>query len=99
MRAIVLAGLLLIAAGPRAAAATDPAPPTLAEAPQGAAPAVIAGALGPIPPDPPRNEEYSHGGYTLFLLRSLLSVATLSVVVISGFGARLQRLAGRIVGW
>ncbi|HYV86363.1 MAG TPA: M48 family metallopeptidase [Patescibacteria group bacterium] len=104
MRVIVLAGLLLIAAGARAAAATDPAPSdpassTVAGAPQGAAPAVIAGALGPIPPDPPLNEEYAHGGYTLFLLRSLLSVATLSIIVISGFAARLQRLAGRITRW
>jgi STE24 endopeptidase len=60
------------------------------------APSLIAGALGPIPPDPPRNEEYAHGGYALFFARSLFSVVVLSMVVMSGFGARLQALVARI---
>jgi len=59
-------------------------------------PSMIDGALGPIPPDPPLNEEYAHGGYALFIVRSLFSVVLLSIVVLSGFGARLQALAGRI---
>ena len=59
-------------------------------------PAMIDGALGPIPPDPPRNEEYAHGGYAFFIGRSLFSVVILSMIVMTGFGARLQVLAGRI---
>lgn len=58
-------------------------------------PSMIDGALGPIPPDPPRNEEYAHGGYAFFIVRSLFSVVILSIVVRSRFGARLQIVAGR----
>jgi Zn-dependent protease with chaperone function len=98
MRGLVLAGLMLFAAGPRSfvAATPGPAPLPQAEASPTAAPAVITGALGPIPSDPPRNEEYAHGGYALFLTRGLLSMVVLSFVVISGFGASLERLAGRV---
>src|SRR5882672_8784474 len=101
MRRAVLIGLLLCASGACAfaAAGPDPGASMPSKTTVESAPAMIDGALGPIPPDPPRNEEYAHGGYTLFLLRSLLSVATLSIVVMSGFGARLQRLASRITRW
>ena len=92
----ILAGLLLAAAGARpcAAAVSDVGARTLPAA--DGAPSVIDGALGPIPPDPPRNEEYAHGGYALFLARSLFSVVVLSIIVASGFAARLQTLAARI---
>jgi STE24 endopeptidase len=69
--------------------------PAASRAPAENPPSMIDGALGPIPPDPPLNEEYAHGGYALFIVRSLFSVVVLSIVVLSGFGARLQVLAGR----
>ncbi len=100
----ILAGLLLAVAGARPCAAAGADAGTVAgpdasarsQPPTDGATSVIAGALGPIPPDPPRNEEYAHGGYALFLARSLFSVVVLSIIVMSGFGARLQTLAGRI---
>jgi STE24 endopeptidase len=100
----VLVGLLLAAAGGSSFAAAGNGAGSDAGSDAGArpqppadgAPSVIDGALGPIPPDPPRNEEYAHGGYALFLARSLFSIVTLSIIVMSGFAARLQALAGRI---
>jgi STE24 endopeptidase len=51
----------------------------------------VEGALGEVPPDEPRMEAYSHGGYVLSLVDALWGMALLAVIVFSGLGAWLQR--------
>jgi Zn-dependent protease with chaperone function len=85
------------------APSTAGAPPT-AEAPPAAdsqpaaeaPPALVENALGPPPPDDPKNEAYAHGGYLLFALNTLFSCALLWVILATGFSARMQRWAERI---
>ena len=97
----VALGLLALLAAPGPAAGQDaPAAPApgggevaaAAEAP----PALAEGALDAIPPDGPRMESYSHGGYVLFFADALWGLGLLAVIVFSGMGAWLQRLVERV---
>lgn len=60
------------------------------------APVLMPDPLGPVPPDPPRNEAYAHGGYLLFFVGTFWSIAVLLFIVRSGLGARLQSVAERV---
>ena len=57
-------------------------------------PALIADALGEVPPDDPKMESYSHGNYTLYLVHAVWSAGLLAIIVFSGFAATLRRWAG-----
>jgi len=57
---------------------------------------VIENALDGVPPDEPRMEAYSHGGYVLRLVDFLWGIALLSVIVFSGLGGYLQHLVERV---
>lgn len=61
-----------------------------------ATPELMPDPLGPVPPDDARTEAYAHGGYALFFIGTLWSLAVLLVVVASGFGARLQQVSERV---
>jgi len=71
-------------AGP-ASAAPETVPPKMSENP-----------LGPIPPDDPRMESYSHGGYVLYAIGTIWGLLLLALFVGSGFGVWMQRLAERV---
>ena len=57
-------------------------------------PALIANALGQIPPDDPKMESYSHGNYVLYVIDAVWTAGLLAIIVFSGFAARLRRWAG-----
>ena len=94
--------LLVLLGWSRAAAQGAAAPAGQApEAATGAAageegpPALVENPLGEVPPDDPGMESYSHGNYLLSLVDILWSAGFLAIVVFSGFGATLQRWAGK----
>lgn len=92
--AILLFGALFpsearaVAPGGAAAAGTGAIEP--------AAPAMSENPLGPIPPDDPRMEAYSHGGQVLYAVGTVWGLALLALIVATGFGAWLQGLAERM---
>jgi len=57
-------------------------------------PALIADALGEVPPDDPKMESYSHGNYMLYLVDAVWSAGLLAIIVFTGFAATLGRWAG-----
>jgi STE24 endopeptidase len=99
LRTAILSVALLAGAAPTTAGTPD-RPAATESGPGGveAAPVLVEDPLGAVPADDPRMEAYSHGGYLMFAARSLWSIGVLVLVVWSGFGSRLQRLAGRITG-
>ncbi len=82
---LLLLLVLVVLAVAAAAAGPAPAPPALVEDP-----------LSGVPPDDPRMESYSHGGYALFFAQALWEIALLALIVASGFAAAMQRLAERV---
>jgi STE24 endopeptidase len=100
---LLLAGLIAAIAAPPAVAIDEPPPPRTAGAtavPSGStapgAPGLLESALDGVPPDDPRMEAYSHGGYALRLVDFLWGVALLSVIVFTGLGGYLQALVERV---
>jgi Zn-dependent protease with chaperone function len=73
------------AAGPATQTAGSQSGPRLVEHP-----------LEGVPPDTPRMEEYSHGGYVLVAVSTVWSVALLGIIVMTGLGAALQRWVRRL---
>lgn len=59
------------------------------------APVLVERALAGVPPDDPRMELYSHGGYALFCAGAVWTALVLWFIVASGLGGALQRLAAR----
>lgn len=95
--AIMIAVLLSGALPPsEARAAADGVPSAVEAAVSPAPPAMSENPLGPIPPDDPRMEAYSHGGYAIYAIGTVWGLVLLALIVATGFGAWLQRLAERV---
>ncbi len=80
--------------GAVAAAPEADNPDVIAAAP--ARPQMVEDPLGGVPADEPRLEEYSHGGYALFIAGRGWSLAVLFLIVASGLGGYMQDLAERL---
>ncbi|HXH28284.1 MAG TPA: M48 family metallopeptidase, partial [Candidatus Polarisedimenticolia bacterium] len=59
-------------------------------------PRLVEHALDGVPPDTPRMEEYSHGGYLLVGISTVWSLLLLAIIVWAGLGAALQRWVRRL---
>ncbi len=85
---ILLSSVLAVAAG-----ATGEATPPRGE---DGAPRLVENALNGVPPDEPRMEAYSHGGYLLFLVDSVWTIAVLTLILGSGLGTRIRSAVERL---